>query len=122
MKRVFETVGATILVVALVVGLAVGGWSLYWFAFRSSENHTSNILRDSYEAQTTLRTELGRKVDDIDALAVQVADPSVTGAQHQALVAQRTNAIDQACEMYGRVAHPSDLTPSVQAFADQECK
>jgi hypothetical protein len=83
----------TVLFVAcvIIVGLAVGGWTLHWFLARSTAGHIARIKRTTFEFQQTYRQEITRKLADVATIDVQLVDPTTDkvtiGAQRKAIVA-----------------------------------
>lgn len=102
-------------VAALLVGLYLGTW---WLR-EDSVNRDAEIRRDSFERQETLRDELLDQAADLGDLDVQLANPSLSDDQRDALRGQREAMRRQLCSLAADIT--GDLTPTIDNTIRGNC-
>lgn len=103
----FKSTAATIGALAVVVGLAVGGWFLYWTLHRSGVNREAEIQQGTYGRQNALVEQI---IDDI----VEAQDDALPANQRAAIV-------DRICDSAAKLNHSIDLPAGVDEFLHKEC-
>lgn len=94
--------------------IGAGGYQAHWWLQKNEQNQNARIRRSSYEAQTTFRDEMVRKIADVKAIDVQLSDHSTPQ-----LVAQRTAIVSIVCADNSRTQ--GSLDESTAAFVEKEC-
>lgn len=115
MKSFFIGVGVVILLALIVVGGYLGGWWLQ----KDTINRQNRIDRHSYEVQQTYREKVIDAANTVADIDVQIADPSVTQEQKDALEAQRRAVVTQGCDNEQRIS--GERPSQVAEFASKEC-
>lgn len=117
--KALGTLGAVLLGLLIIVGLAVGGWKLGWWMEEETTNRRTSIANDSLARQQALVDEVTDKAADLRRIDVQVT--TATPEQSAALSAQRVAIVDQFCAAYGGLTDRITISASVAALASQEC-
>ena len=102
-----RTITAVATAIALVVGLAIGGWQLGWWMQAESVNRTAQISQDSYGRQNALTEAVLRGIN-------QLEDPNLPSVQRTALV-------NEVCFNAARLTGAIQLPQSATTFIAQEC-
>ena len=118
MKQVFASVGVVVAGVVLVVGLAIGGWNLYWWMAGASTNNTAHIYHNSYGAQSADTQQVQNLAAQVATIDTQIADPTTPATEVSALQAQKSAIIRQACSLAANIV---SLTPDVSQFVSLNC-
>lgn len=109
---VLAVFGAMILIVLIVVAGYQGGWWLQ----KSNANHGAQIRRASDGAQTAYRAEMVRKIQDVKAIDVQIAEsPEATAV----LTAQRVAIVNIVCSDNAQIQ--GGLDSATATFVAKEC-
>lgn len=114
-------IGAGVVGLAVIVGLIIGGWRLGWWMTARGTNYQNHIFQHSYGAQSAYKEQLRQAVVDIDAVAVQISDPSTPQSEKAALTAQRAAMVNQACDIASKVTDNA-LTPDEASFVATNCQ
>lgn len=109
----------TVVTVAVVIAVVLGGWFGYWWIRGDSVNRNASIRRDSFEVQQTYREQVLARADDIARIDTQLTDPALTAEQRSALAAQREATRRLGCDQVQRLT--GALPPAVEDFALIEC-
>jgi hypothetical protein len=117
--RVGKTVGAVVAVLALVVGIAIGGYHLNWWLAEDTTNRRTAVVNDSLSRQQALLDEAIDKVADVGRLDLLLA--TATPEQTTAIRAQRIAVVEQVCSAVGRLTGRLEVPTSVVTFTSQEC-
>lgn len=112
MKVALAFVGAAILFVLVVVGGYLGGWWLQ----KDVNNRTAHINRTSFEQQTTYRDEMIRRIQDVRAIDVQIAENPSAAPQ---LNAQRIAIVNIVCRDNTHIS--GGLDTDTATFVGKEC-
>ena len=108
----------TLASLALVAGVAIGGWNLNWWMANSSTNHIAHIYHNSYGAQSADEQQVQNLVTSIYGMDSQIASPATPASEVSALQAQRIATITQAC---GLAANINEPTPDIARFVSADC-
>lgn len=118
MKQTFAGIGIAIGAVVLVVAVSIGGWKLYWWAAGASTNNVAHIYHNSYGAQSADTQQVQNLVAQIATIDSQIASPATPAAEVDALRAQKSAMIQQACSLAANIVSP---TPDVAQFTSLNC-
>ncbi len=110
---------AVVVGVALLVGLAVGGWQLGWWLKEESTNRTTGIANESLARQQARVDEVLDKAETIADIDVQLVQ--VTPEQAEVIEAQRAAVVEQFCDAYGGLTGRLTVPTSVDVLASEEC-
>jgi preprotein translocase subunit YajC len=119
MKQVLGGVGAIIVTVAIIVGLCVGGWFLYWKLTASSVNRQGEIRQNTYGRQVGLVSGIDKNTSAVADIDVQIT--IATGDQLNALKAQRKAIVGQVCSDAANLNGTVDPSTSASKLIQQEC-
>lgn len=113
-----KSVGAALLAIAVVVGLCVGGWFLYWDLSKSAAGHRAHINRSTYEFQTTLRNQMESEI-----VQVKTLDAQMVGASADSQVAYRSQqtALTQQICLQGQQLSGGDVPAEISTFLSLNC-
>lgn len=112
---------ATIVGVAVLVGIVIAGYQLNWWLKGNAVNRTAKINRTSYEVQQTYREEVLHDMENLGAVDAQLANPAYASMSAE-LHAQRISIVRTACDHISRLTTSGAGTdPDVVAFHDKEC-
>lgn len=95
MKNTLKSVLAPIAGLALVLGIAVGGYKLYWFIERDTTNKQAHIYQDSYGRQNSLVTAILADIRDAE-------DPNIPANQ-------RTGIVNVICDSYDQLIRTTSV-------------
>lgn len=98
----------------ILAGVVIGGYQGGWWLQKNAQNQNARIRRSSYEAQTTFRDEMVRKIGDVKSIDVQLVDSDTPQ-----LRAQRTAIVAIVCADNSRIQ--GGLDESTAAFVAKEC-
>lgn len=110
---------ATFAVIILIAGIVVGGYLAGWWLNEDIQNRQAHLNRTTFEQQTTYRDEMVRKIGDVKAVDVQIAQNPDPDVQAQ-LQAQRRALVDIVCRDNTHINGGLDL--ATQSFVDKECR
>ena len=113
---VFKGVGAFILAAVVLVGVAVGGYQLYWWANGNSTNRQRQIDQNNYGSQLAYVQDADRKITDVRNIDVQLGN--VPAAEKPGLEAQRAAIVNDACTSISLIRNPPS---NITVFAATEC-
>lgn len=114
-----KIVGSTVVVLALLAVIVVGGYQLGWWLRTQEVNRGAEIRRGSFEYQETRRDEIIRQAGTLADIDTQLTNPALTTGQTAALTAQRRAASTQLCNLAGDVI--GEVTPAVDSIIREEC-
>jgi uncharacterized ferritin-like protein (DUF455 family) len=114
MKNAAVVVGGAIVVVAVAVGLYVGGW---WIT-NDVTNRQAHVDRLNNGSQLTYRNEIHRKIADINGVSVQISAPSTPADEKAALTAQRAAMVAATCDI---AVNAVDLPTDEAAWVSANC-
>lgn len=115
----FSKVLVSISSVVILIGVIVGGYLLGWWLEEDSVNRQGEIRRDSFEVQETARDEVLRQWAEIEKINVDMADPDTSDELRAALLAQRSAAISQLCNVASDIS--GSVTPAVDKVIAENC-
>lgn len=95
MKRAFQGIGGVLTVALVLTALFFGGWAIREY----NVNRSADIRRDQFEVQETARDEVLRQAAQIEAIEVQLANPTLSDNQKAALEGQRKAMEIQLCNV-----------------------
>lgn len=117
----FAVIVGTLVGLALIAGIIVGGYQLGWWLKGNAVNRNAAINRQSYEVQQTYREKALDDVTSVRAIDTQIANPAYKADIAQ-LQAQRAAVVSQTCDAISRLTTSgAGVDPDVQSFHDQEC-
>ena len=110
---------ASVLVAAaIVVGLCVSGWFLYWDLSKSAAGHQAHINRSTYEFQTTLRNQMAAEIVQVTMIDSQMVGAS--GDSQAAYQSQKAALVDQIC-LQGQQLSGGDVPARINTFLSLNC-
>lgn len=109
----------TILCLAVLAGVVVGGYQLGWWLREQEVNRGAEIRRGSFEYQETRRDEIVRQSGLLADLDAQLANPELTRGQRDAITAQRSALSRQLCNIAADLI--GFTTPDIDQIINQEC-
>lgn len=115
LKNTFGVIGGIIIVALVLAGLFFGGWIIREY----SVNRDAEIRRDQFEVQETARDEVLRQATQIEAVDVQLANPTLDDAQKAALNGQRTAMVTQLCNVAASIT--GGTSPAVDEAVFRYC-
>lgn len=107
-------VGTAAMIVA--VGVLVGGYFGGWWLNTDINNRQAHLNRTTFEQQTTYRDEMVRRIQDVKAIDVQIAESRDQAPQLQA---QRRAIVDIVCRDNTHIN--GGLDSSTATFVEREC-
>ena len=96
-------------------------WFGYWALRESSVNRNAEIDRNSFERQTTLRSEIVDQYDDIAGVDVQIVQAGDDQELVAVLRAQRVALVDQLCGLSAQLVDAQSVEPTVARIINTEC-
>ena len=115
-----QTAGYILFALAVIAAVVVGGWQAGWWFTAQNVQKQAHINRTSYEAQKTYRDKIVADQTTIATITAQIADPSTTTDQKQALTAQRTAVVNEVCQVATNLT-ASDLPTVIVTFVTSNC-
>src|ERR1019366_2056629 len=112
-------IAGVMLVIALIIGLSLGGWDLYWRANTAATNKSAQIYQKSYGAQSAYVEQLRNQINQIDGIEVQINAPQTPSAEVPSLQAQKAAIVNQACGIADSITPP--LPADEASFAASNC-
>lgn len=118
-RGVLGTALAVVLGIAVVIGLCVGGWFLYWKLTASSVNRQGEIRQNTYGRQVGLVAGIDKNTSAIADIDVQIT--TAAGDQVTALKAQRKAILGQVCSDAANLNGTVDPSASAAQLIQKEC-
>lgn len=120
MKDILQGIGAVILVIAIFVGIAIGGQHLGLWMEEKATNKRTDIANDSLARQQAVLDNVQDKYRTAVDIDVQLS--TATPEQAEVLSAQRKAVVVQFCDDFA-ILNPDKFTvpTNVANFAAQEC-
>jgi len=105
--------------IAIIVGIAIGGWQLNWWMANSSANHNAVITQNGLAAQTADIQESRTLVSEIYTINSQINSPATPQSEIASLQAQSAVETTQACALISNVT--STLPVDLVSFNSTNC-
>ncbi|PIR98113.1 MAG: hypothetical protein COT89_01095 [Candidatus Colwellbacteria bacterium CG10_big_fil_rev_8_21_14_0_10_42_22] len=99
-RSAFQIVITIVTVIAVIFGAYIG----IWWLNRDVVNREAEIRRDQYEVQETARDEVLRQAAQIEAVDVQLTNPTMTDDQKATLNGQRAAMVTQLCNVASSIS------------------